>query len=304
MACYNQLLAYQKTDRNLNGKRPVTFSKSEAFEHNKLYLPCGKCLGCRLEYARQYAVRCVHEAQLHEHNCFITLTYRPEDIPEDRSVHKTHIQKFIKRLRRKIGKQISYFAAGEYGEKGWKPHYHLIIFGYDFPDKTLWGNSPLGLPLYISEELRKLWKHGYHSIGNVTIESASYVARYCMKKIDIATNDDGTIPLTDTETGEYYLLKPEFTLMSKNPAIAKNWIEIYWKDVYPKDFITIEGTRHKPPKYYDRWLEKNHPEIYEKVMEERKDYVINNQDNTVARQYVKEKVKTAQTQTLKRNLEE
>lgn len=309
MTCYNTIEGYRQAYENENGKRPVRFSNSEGFRHNKMFIPCGKCVGCKLEYARQYAVRCYHEAKMHEANSFITLTYRPEEQPEDRSVSKREIQLFLKRLRKILGKEIRYFATGEYGEKGWKPHYHLIIFGYDFPDKVLKTVSAKGNDLYISQTLGKAWTKGFHSIGTVTMETASYVARYCMKKIDIVTHEDGRIPLLDRETGEYLILQPEFTLCSKGrkrgEGLGGKWFKQYWKDVYPKDFLTIEGDKHKPPKYYDDLMEDINPKLIKEVKEKRLKYMLQKrQESTMARAYVKETVKKAQISVMTRDLEE
>ena len=118
-------------------------------------VPCGRCTSCRLEHSRQWAVRCMHEAQMHEGNSFITLTYAPEHLHEDYSVHKKELQKFFKRLRKNTGIKLRYFACGEYGDENRRPHYHAIIFGYDFPDKQLYTKTRTGDLLYRSPLLEK-----------------------------------------------------------------------------------------------------------------------------------------------------
>ena len=150
-------------------------------------LPCGQCVGCRLERSRQWAIRCMHEAQMHEDNCFITLTFNPESL-DDRSnpwsLDVRDFQLFMKRLRKKYGAGIRFYHCGEYGELNKRPHYHACIFGFDFPDKRLWKVTNSGHRLYISESLDELWPFGFCTIGNVTFESAAYVARYIMKKVN------------------------------------------------------------------------------------------------------------------------
>ena len=148
-------------------------------------IPCGKCIGCRLAHSRQWAVRCVHEASLHERNCFLTLTFDDAHLPVSGSVSVRDVQLFLKRLRKALSYQnikIRFFACGEYGDKNLRPHYHLILFNYDFSDdRQLLRQTPYG-PLYISDFLFRLWPYGFHTIGNVTFKSCAYVARYVTKK--------------------------------------------------------------------------------------------------------------------------
>lgn len=221
-----------------------------------VYRPCGVCCGCRLSYAAQWSVRCWCEAQCHEKSCFITLTYSNENLPEDGSVKKEELQLFIKRLRRLAEPEvIRFFGCGEYGEKGNRPHYHVCVFGFDFSDKTLlkggrWKGCKKGFkkstdPLYRSDGLESLWKKGYSSIGELTEKSAGYVARYCMKKIG-----------GDKAKEHYGDRVPEFSLMSRMPGIGQKWFEEHINEVYPKDYISINGKRYKVPRYFDDLLKK------------------------------------------------
>ena len=237
------------------------------------YRPCGKCLGCRLEYSKQWAARCVHEASLHEANSFITLTYNDEHLPKNKSIDRKELQKFIRRLRKKIAPdKIRFFACGEYGEKFTRPHYHACLFGYDFPDKQVLktkrfqnpfvkklGNRDLDI-LYTSELLGKVWEKGFHSIGKMSFESAAYVARYVTKKIN-----------GKQEASHYGDKTPEFALMSRRPGIGKKWIEKYLTDCYPKDFHTINGIKMRPCRFYDEVCKERYPEMFEKVKEKRKE---------------------------------
>ena len=103
----------------------------------KIKVPCRKCIGCRIDYSRDWAVRCVHEAQMYEDNAFITLTYSEQNVPPDGFLEKQHFQKFMKRLRRHFApKTIRFYMCGEYGEEFGRPHYHALLFGIDFADKT------------------------------------------------------------------------------------------------------------------------------------------------------------------------
>lgn len=273
MPCYNPLLAY-RNDKKVVFTRPP--STSAWFNQVPFNLPCGKCIGCRLNYAREWALRCVHEAQIHKENgkdnSFITLTYSPENLPHDLSLNKKHFQDFMKRLRQKI-KPIKprYFHSGEYGEKYGRPHYHALIFGYGFPDKDLYKENKKDprLNWYTSKELKELWPFGFNLIGQLTYESASYTARYILKKVkqDIENTRGDKVP--------------EYCTMSRLPGIGENWYEKYgWSDCHANDRIPInrEGKKYycKPPRYYDELLlnEKKpqfyNPELYEKIKKKRK----------------------------------
>ena len=177
MACYHPLIAYRSREKSKNGKYGLSFSIKNGYYDLKVQVPCGQCIGCRLEKSRQWAIRCVHEAQMHEENCFITLTYNKESLPADGSLRKRDFQLFMKRLRKECGEGIRYYMCGEYGAKYERPHYHICLFGYDFKDKYIWDERDK-VPLYRSTKLEKLWTLGFSTIGEVTFQSAAYVAPY------------------------------------------------------------------------------------------------------------------------------
>lgn len=184
MPCYKPLDAWRPDSST--GSKKLIFSYNSKTCNSltpHLQVPCGRCVGCRLERSRQWAIRCVHEASLHEKNCFITLTYNDENLPADQSLHYEPFQLFMKRLRKKYGSGIRFYMCGEYGEKLARPHFHACLFGHDFDDKKVWKKTDAGSVLYRSAELEKLWPFGYSSVGDVSFESAAYVARYIMKKI-------------------------------------------------------------------------------------------------------------------------
>lgn len=262
MACTNPLIGWRAKHLNKNGNRPIVFNRNDGFTDMEVTVPCGRCTSCRLEHSRQWAVRCMHEAQMHDGNSFITLTYAPEHLPEDYSVHKEELQKFFKRLRKNTGIKLRYFACGEYGDENRRPHYHAIIFGYDFPDRELYTKTRTGDLLYRSPLLEKTWKYGFSLIGGVSFESAAYVARYVMKKRkgDPDTVDPKTgltnaqyYETVDPDTGEVHQTEPEFCLMSRNKGIGHSWFEQFKSDTN-KDYLTIRGHKMAIPRYYDQLL--------------------------------------------------
>lgn len=262
-------------------------------------VPCGQCIGCRLERSRQWAMRCVHEASLYTQNCFITLTYRQDNLPEDFGLRKEHFQKFMKRLRRKYPDQkIRYFHCGEYGDKNLRPHYHACLFNFDFDDKVLFSTRD-NIPLYTSNSLSDLWPDGFSTVGAVTFESAAYVARYITKKI---TGDkaEKAYRRVDPVTGEEYRVIPEYTTMSRRPGIGHAWYKQFKDDCYPSDYLILRGKKMQPPKYYDGLYE----HIDEIKTDRKKRAKKHEAENTTERLLVREKVKLQQIKSLKRQLDE
>lgn len=211
MPCYNP----RTVSFDRYGK--IAFSpKHFAHELVPFIVPCGKCIACRLEYSKQWAIRCVHESDLHAKSCFVTLTYDNDHLPANGSLLYEDFRLFFKRLRHKYGKGIGYFMCGEYGETYGRPHYHALIFGHDFQDKQLKRQNDQGNECYTSSELDDLWNKGRTELGSVTFESAAYVARYITKKI------------TGEAAAEHYQgLTPEFAKISTKYAIEKNG----WKSI-------------------------------------------------------------------------
>lgn len=207
-------------------------------------ISCGRCLGCRLEYSRQWAVRCMHETAFHERNCFVTLTY--EDAPVDLCYRDFRL--FMRRLR-KLFPGCSFYMCGEYGGTNGRPHFHALLFGVDFHDKVSMGKSPSGAKLYESEALRKLWRHGHTSIGDVTFESAQYTARYVHKRMTEGSVYEGSVG--------------EFSRMSLRPAIGKRWFDKYGaSDVLPDGSVVVNGVKASAPRYYRRESKKRFPLAY------------------------------------------
>lgn len=228
-------------------------------------IPCGQCAGCRLEYARQWAIRCMLESQYHDENYFVTLTYDDDHVPWSKYVDqstgeicdiqtlvKKDMQDFFKRVRSDLNYRglsgFRYFCAGEYGDRTARPHYHAIMFGLHLDDLVEYSQTDYGI-LYESEFLTRKWGQGRVIIGNVTFNSCSYVARYIMKK----------------QKGEssgiysYYNVSPEFTLVSRRPGIGKEYFNDNFDNVYRTDSVVISDSFNgsivvRPPRSFDVWM--------------------------------------------------
>lgn len=266
-------------------------------------------------------MRCVHESQMHSENSFITLTYNDEHLPLGGTLIKKHFQDFMKRLRRRIDKKVSYYYCGEYGEKcrvcfkqkerctcdryrkgPGRPHFHALLFGYDFLDKKLYRTTPRGDRVFSSEFLSEVWGKGFCSVGAVSFESAAYVARYIVQK---QTGNRAALWYTVVDAdGEIHELLPEFNNMSLKRPIGRTWYERFSDDVYPDDFVVLRGQRMRPPKFYDRLYEQENPDAHGALKEERELYgIAHRKDSTPERLAVRKAVKEAQISTLKRTLE-
>lgn len=337
MACFHPLVVWIVTDhsveigqkfrRVLKFTEPKKLGKSSSVE--KSQIPCGQCVGCRLERSRQWAMRCMHEAQMHKQNCFITLTFSPEYLSTRKnewSLDVRDFQLFMKRLRNRFGKGIRFYHCGEYGEMCsncdrslfyckcgplmnkvlGRPHYHACIFGFDFPDKEIFRVTDVGNILYTSEILEELWTDpktdmpmGFCTIGDVTFESAAYCARYIMKKI---TGDMADDRYFRHDTGE--VLKPEYTTMSRRPGIGRTWYDDYFSDVYPHDFVVVDGAKVRPPKYYDGLFKADRPYHFDDIKHLRQENAKKHVDNNSPdRLKVREEVLVELLQLLTRDKE-
>lgn len=276
MPCYYPVNCWYAKTSNQNGRYTLVYDKSAADQSRPAIRECGKCIGCKLERSRQWATRCVHEASLYDQNCFITLTYSDDHLDPWGSLNKTDWQLFMKRLRKAVTPKLRYYMCGEYGDKPdpgsssplGRPHYHAIIFGWTPADLVPHSKNIRGEIQYTSKRLESIWQNGYVIIGQMTFDSAAYVARYCTKKItgEIAREHYATY---DQATGEAGDLLPEFSLQSNNPGLGSRWFEKYRHDC-DKGYITKNGVKTPVPKYYLKLYEENHPYDFEKVKEQKR----------------------------------
>ncbi len=273
----------------------IQFRRENAYE--KMEVACGQCLGCRLDYRRMWGMRIVHEAAMWEHkggNCFITLTYDDENVPDDWSLDRAHWRNFMKRLRKRFDPQkIRFFAAGEYGVKckhgidvakvgcplckTGRPHFHACLFNCWFDDLEIYQTDG-GIDRYTSNTLSDIWGKGFVDVGELNYGSACYTAGYVVKKVKGMKADDHY--MTVDMDGEITWIQPEFVVMSRGNAsrkgqrcgIGAGWYEKFKDDVFPSDEVPIPGVGVKKgvPRYYSDILKDENPEMYEKMKAARK----------------------------------
>ncbi|AXH77424.1 MAG: replication initiator protein [Microviridae sp.] len=226
----------------------------------------------------------MHEAKLHEDNCFITLTYDDDHLAllpgaddNQPSLYPRHFVLFMKRLRKEYGEGLRFFQCGEYGDNTFRPHHHALLFNLRFPDQRLW-NSQSSSRTYTSESLNKLWGHGFCTIGEVNFASASYVARYSMKKV------------FGPEAESWYQGRvPEYLTMSRRPGIGAGFFDKYQSEIYARDSCLINGREVKPPKFYDNKLERLDQDLFLTIKDSRKLAATSNANNKPERLRVRER---------------
>lgn len=280
MACLSPRKAWKAYLPNPTGKHSLVFSPRKGSKSTFMHVPCGQCIECRLEKSRQWALRCQKEAELYDANCVVTLTYDQANLPKNGSIQNEDVQLFMKRLRERMrgstmvidkdGKAtwpIRSYGCAEYGEKWGRPHYHIILFNLDFPDKTEDPEMDPGeYKYYVSETLDQLWDMGKTQIMDLNFETAAYVARYVTKKI----NGPGHTRVHVYE-GKFVPIADERSIaVSRRPGIGKRWYEKNKQHIYKQDTVFERGMQMRPPKYFDSLFEKDNPDGFLRVKQKRK----------------------------------
>lgn len=291
MTCYHPLTALYPAIPDDDGKRRLIFSGFPKYDDSpilrdlldheivkgyRIKLPCGRCIGCRLDYSRMWSIRSMHEARMHNDNCFVTLTFNNEHLPDDRSVHKSYIQSWLKRFRYKFGENIRYLLCGEYGSKRFRPHYHILFFGFRPDDLYVW-NVRRGQIYYRSPILESVWHephrddcNGFIVVGDVNFESSAYVSRYITKKVFGAD-----VPKA------YQGREPEFQLVSRMPGLGYDFLNKYYSDIFNVGYVLMEngkGDKFKAPipRYYVDKMKEINEDVYNRYKLDRLDYLYNN----------------------------
>lgn len=239
----------------------VTFDPRKSYKGSRaIVIACGRCIGCRLAKAQDWRTRLVHEAKLHRETSFVTLTYDDLSLPSDASVSREAVQLFLKRLRRRLNPDndpaisgVRYFAVGEYGGQTFRPHYHLLVYGWFPLDARVWRRQH-GADGFRSPLLEDLWPFGHSEIGHVSPRACGYIARYAMKKIG---GDPALQHYVRPHpiTGQFFRRLPEFALMSRRPGIGSGWYDRFHMDAFPSDYLVIDNKKVPVPRYYKNKLD-------------------------------------------------
>lgn len=252
-----------------------------------ILIPCGKCIGCRLDYSREWAARCMLELKDHDSAFFVTLTYNDSEVPLTffpdpetgealpcQTLRKRHFQLWMKNLRKAFpDDRIRFYACGEYGSHTMRPHYHAIIFGLHLDDLKFYKKTDQGI-LWTSEKLSSTWFHydascrlhfdrGFVVVGEVSWDTCAYVARYTAKKY---------MTLGDEFFEKFNMEKP-FVQMSRRPGIGRGYLERH-PDLFNEASLFLpSGDSVKEvsiPRYFYKCLESIDPELCDSLRERNK----------------------------------
>lgn len=266
MSCFRPLRAL----RDPSGTVSIVGRPDAAWS---MELPCGRCVGCKMDRARAWSIRIGHEASCWDANVFVTMTYEKL---ESTSLDYSHWQDFMRSLRKKLRgvssvsdkgtlrRPLRFFVAGEYGKLYRRPHWHAVLFNTWFPDSKELKNGT-----FTSDMLDGLWDRGNCHIGRVTAQSAAYVAGYTQSKSYGREAETAYLDGIDYETGELLYRVPEFCQMSRDPGIGGYWYRRFGRDLFPLDKAVQDGKTWKVPRYYYEKLKVDDPQLAEEVAYER-----------------------------------
>lgn len=214
---------------------------------------CGKCFECQKAYSNEWALRLYHEKKYHNYTFFLTLTYDDYHLPEDGQLKKKDVQDFILRLKELV--DFRYFLCGEYGGKGGRPHYHILIFTDDI--EHFWLVNTKAEKYATSLLVSSLWENGFHSIElNVQFATLKYVAKYMQK--------------SRMEDFPKDFQKP-FLLMSHKPYIGLREDDLlkWYMQRNGDDKFYIDGFPYSIPNFYNQVLQRNGI-VLDKIYSERR----------------------------------
>lgn len=299
MPCYRPLQAFYTPPGDGGDVGSLSFGMGRAGSGaREVSLPCGCCFGCRASRALEWTVRCHHESKLHELSIFVTLTYDDDHLPPYASLRKRDVQLFLMRLRKAhYPAKLRYFLSAEYGDTTFRPHYHALLFGVDFPDKKRIGGSG-DRTEYRSDSLDEIWGLGSCVLGSVTSESAAYVAGYVYKKQAGVSHYERL----DQDTGEVVSVEAPFSLMSRKPGIGADWFRRYCSDYFPADSAILGGKEVKVPRYYMKLAEAEGLDLSD-VRKKRIEALDENFDESMPKRLrVREEVAKAKRRSKKRSV--
>lgn len=200
-------------------------------------IPCGKCVECNDQYVRDWTIRAYHEYSKTNKGCVLTLTYNDEFLPSDGNLRRRDVQLYLKRLRKSIS--FRFYGCGEYGGKTFRPHYHIILFGYEPDDWYYWQKSRSGNDIYRSPFLEKEWSMGFVYVERFDLKAV----KYCMKYLQKYAFEK--CPELDAK-----IVKP-FSMMSLRPGIGD-----LSQCSFETDKVYLGGKSYSLPRYYLKMFEK------------------------------------------------
>lgn len=283
----------------------IAFEKPNGHSGAEIKIPCKMCTGCRLDHRTNWSTRMMCETQMHNESHFVTFTYNPENLPENADLREADMQKFFRRLRKKIKPQkIRYVYSGEYGEQFSRPHFHAIIWGLHVPDLIINDRNDRGEPLSSSQFLDEIWQHGYTSTGAVTPQSCGYVAGYMLKDSQGEYDKRNPYLCIDPITGEMTERKRPYARYSTHPGIGKSWLLKFTNSVFPRDHVRLldKTVRPTPPYFFDQLKTIDRP-LYDRVKLQRDTAIrdpYNEWNNLPARKKVRAICRTAKMNLAKR----
>lgn len=321
MACTSPIRGVRGSDGVVRLKKGIPDARLFGTgDKPELELACGRCMDCKIRRANDWATRLTHEGQAHDRNCFLTLTFSDDGLALrelQRGTHPADLdladwQLFAKRLRQELTRQqrrmekklglprtkpvsFRFFQVGEYGDDNNRPHYHALIFGQDFTGEGDRWRTETGHPAWTSRTIEKLWPYGFHQIQDLTPETINYVSRYVQKKL-YGQRKEAALARLDLQTGEHVTVRPEFATMSrggksKKGGIGAEWFKRWQTEVFPDDFLVIQGEKKPVPRYYTELLKKSDEQLAEQVKKQREEKAKKRAaDNTPEKRVVRSKV--------------
>lgn len=284
MSCYHPLPAIYEYGYSQDCKRVKVCSRNNPpapYIHpstgelvEPMQIPCGKCIGCRLDYSRAWADRLTMESLDYPKDkvWFLTLTYDDDHLPSPSPIVQVSslvprdLELFMKRLRERWcrvygASHIRFYGAGEYGSTTFRPHYHLILYGLELYDLVFHSANFDGDPLYSSSELDEVWGNGFTLVAPFSWNTAAYTARYVVKK------------LKGPNAMNYYKsagLVPEFVRMSRRPGIGSRFLNVNLERLSQNDYVQLpDGKSCVLPKYALRLLDKKDPLARDRIRKQR-----------------------------------
>lgn len=271
----NAILRERTVKINWKSKYFEPFYCPDGHTYRRTLVPCGQCIGCRLDHSREWASRCEMEYMQMEKkygkrvamdSCFfVTLTYDNDHVKFGDQGYSTldydDVKTFLDNLRhdakrhgKVLDEGIRYYGAGEYGDQYGRPHYHIIIYGLtlDMPadrtptkDAEFFFVNKMGDPIYKCDYLQKIWKNGYVTIGRFDWKTAAYTARYVLKK------QKGKAASFYDDNG----IAPEKSFCSNRPGIGFYYLDDNQLDIVEHGYIQLANGRKSPiPRYFKKRL--------------------------------------------------